>query len=60
MINYRLIKQYDFDIVWNKYKYCLQNLMRHFGKVDKNQVPHSDYPITKKVFKKKSVSKKNT
>ena len=32
--------------------------MRHFGKVDKDQVPHSDYPFMEKLFKKKTVSKK--
>ena len=32
--------------------------MRHHGKVDKDQVPHSDYSFTEKVFKKKMIKKK--
>ena len=58
VINHHLNEQYDFDIVCNKYKYYLPNLMRHFGKVDKDQVPYSDYPYTEKLFKKKTVTKK--
>ena len=30
VINHHLNEQYDFDIVWNKYKYYLPNLMRYF------------------------------
>ena len=52
MINRHLNEHYDFDIVWNKYKYYIQNLMGNFGIVDKNQVTHSDYPFTKKALKK--------
>ena len=33
--------------------------MRHHGKVDKDQIPHSDYSFTEKVFKKTIVKKKN-
>ena len=44
----------------NKYEYYLPNLMRHNGKFDKNQVPHSDYSLTEKVFKKKCFKKKKT
>ena len=32
--------------------------MWHFGKIDKDQVSHSDYPFTEKVFKKKKLKKK--
>ena len=31
VINHHLNEQYDFDIVWNKYKYYLANLMRYLG-----------------------------
>ena len=58
MINHHLHEQYDIDIVWNKYKYYFPNLMRHFGKVDKDQVPHSDYPYTERPYRKKTVTKK--
>ena len=57
-INHHLNVEYHFDIINNKYKYYLPNLMRHYGKVDKYQVPHSDYSFTERVFKKKIVSKK--
>ena len=59
VINHHLNEQYDFDIVWNKYKYYLPNSMKHFGKVDKDQDPHSDYPFTEKAFKKKTFTKKH-
>ena len=59
MINHQLNEHYDFDIVLNTYKYYLPNLMRHFGKVDKDQVPHSDYPYTEKPFRKKIITKKH-
>ena len=45
-------------ISFEKYKYYLPTLMIHHGKVDKDQVSHSDYSFTEKVFKKKSVKKK--
>ena len=58
VINHHLNEQYHFDILYNKYKYYLPNSMRHFCKVDKDQVPHSDYSFTEKVFKKKIGTKK--
>ena len=60
VISHHLNEEYHFDIINNKYKYYLPNLMRHYGKVDKDQVPHSDYSFTEKVFKKKIVSKKKS
>ena len=33
--NYHLLENYNFDILWNKYKYYLPNLVRHFGFVDR-------------------------
>ena len=47
----------QFDFVWNKYKYYLPNLMRHFGIVDNDQVPHSDYKFMENPFKRKTVTK---
>ena len=35
VINYHLNDYYNFDIIDNKYKYYLPNLMRHHGKVKK-------------------------
>ena len=32
--NYHLHENYNFDILWNKYKYYLPNLVRYFGFVD--------------------------
>ena len=32
--NYHLHENYNFDILWNQYKYYLPNLVRHFGYVD--------------------------
>ena len=58
VVNHHLYDQSDFDILWNKFKYYLPNLMRHHGKVDKDQVPHLDYSFTEKVFKKKIDKKK--
>ena len=58
MINHQLNEHYDFGIVLNTYKYYLPNLMRHFGKVDKDQVPHSDYPYTERPYRKETVTKK--
>ena len=58
VINHHLNEEYHFDIINNKYKYYLPNLMRHYGKVDKDQVPHSDYSFTEKVFKKKKIQEK--
>ena len=58
VINHHLNEEYHFDIINNKYKYYLPNLMRHYGKDDKDQVPHSDYSFTEKLFKKKIVSRK--
>ena len=45
-------------MLYNKYKFYLPNLMRHYGKVDKDQVPHSNYSFTEKVFKEKIGTKK--
>ena len=58
VINHHLNEEYRFYIINNKYKYYLPNLIRHYGKVDKDQVSHSDYLFTEKVFKKKIVSRK--
>ena len=33
--------------------------MRHFGKVDKDQVTHSNYPYTENPFRKKTATKKS-
>ena len=57
VVNHHLNEEYHFDILNNKYKYYIPNLLRHFGKVDKDQVPHSDYSFTEKVFEKKFDSK---
>ena len=35
VINLHLNEQYNFEIIDNKYKYYLPNLMRHHGKVEK-------------------------
>ena len=39
VINHHLNEEYHFGIVNNKYKFYFSNLMRHYGKVDKDQVP---------------------
>ena len=36
VINHHLNEEYQFDIINNKYKYYLPNLMTHYGKVDKD------------------------
>ena len=46
------------DIINNKYKYYLPNLMRHNGKVEKDQVVDSDFTFIEKINKKKTVSRK--
>ena len=48
VINHYLNKQYHFDMHYNKYKFYLPNLMRHYGKVDKDQIPHYNYSFTEK------------
>ena len=57
VISHHLNEEYHFDIINNKYKYYPRNLMRYYGKVDKDQVSHSDYSFTENVFKKKIVSR---
>ena len=49
VINHHLNEEYHFDIINNKYKYYLPNLMRHNGKVQKDQVVHSE----KKLYQEK-------
>ena len=58
VINHHLNEEYHFDIINNKYKYYLLNLLRYYGKVDKDHVPPSDYSFTENVFKKKIDTKK--
>ena len=58
VINQHLNQEYNFDIINNKYKYYLPNLMRHHGKVEKDQVAHSDFTFIEKIYKKKTVSRK--
>ena len=58
VINHYLNEEYHFGILNNKYKCYLPNSMSYYGKVDKDQVPHSDYTFTESVFKKKIGSKK--
>ena len=53
VINHHLNEEYHFGILNNKYKCYLPNSMRHYGKVDKDQVQHSNYSFTEKIFKKK-------
>ena len=36
VINHHLNEEYRFNILNNKYKYYLPNLMRHYGKVHKD------------------------
>ena len=48
VINHRLHQNYNFDILWNKDKYYLPNLMKHFGFIDKDQVTHTNYPYKEK------------
>ena len=47
------------NIIDNKYKYYLPNLMRHHGKVEKDQVPHWDYPFIEKCIKRQHREKGN-
>ena len=58
VINQHLNEQYNFDIIDNKYKYYLPNLMRHHGKVEKDQVTHWDYPFIEKLYKKTTPRKR--
>ena len=44
VLNHRLHQKYNFDILWNKYKYYLPNLMKYFGFIDKDQVTHTNCP----------------
>ena len=53
VINHHLHQNYNFNIFGNKYKYYLPNLMRHYGFVDKDHVPHIDYPYKEKEYKTK-------
>ena len=45
-----LDEEYGFDIINNKYKFYLPNLMRHYGKVDKDQNAYSDFIYKAKEF----------
>ena len=58
VINQHLNQEYNFDIINNKYKYYLSNLMRHNGKVEKDQVAHLDFTFSEKLYKKKIISRK--
>ena len=58
VINQHLDEQYGFDIINNKYKFYLPNLMRHYGKVDKDQYAHSDFNYMAIEFKDKKPKKK--
>ena len=58
VINKHLNERYDFDIVHNKYQSYLPNLMRHYGYVEKDQNPYSDYACVKNHMKKVFASKK--
>ena len=58
VINLHLNEQYNFDIIDNKYKYYLPNLMRHHGEVEKDQVAHWDYLFIAQIYKKIIVSRR--
>ena len=58
VINQHLNEEYNFDIINNKNKYYLPNLMRHNGKVEKDQVAHSDFSFTENYIKRKLYQEK--
>ena len=52
-----IIFRSDYDVINQHY---LPNLMRHHGKVEKNQVRHWDYPFIEKMYKQTSKKRKNS
>ena len=58
VINLHLNQEYHVDIINNKYKYYLPNLMRHHGKVKKKKVLHWDYSFNEIYIYIKTTSRK--
>ena len=60
VINYHLNDYYNFDIIDNKYKYYLPNLMRHHGKVEKVKFHIGIIHLLIKCIKRQNREKGNT